>query len=133
MQTGSTKRSRKAVQILSYDSPGGQPTITYGDVAKTSSGQKKPRKVPETDPEKMTLQGLNASIRSKMVKYHDALNTANNALDDYNASIETIESYCLAYPSYAEQPKNYINYLNHIKDSIDGEFCFLLSTFLSSL
>jgi len=106
--------------------------VVYQDATK-SSGQKKARKVPETDPEKMTLQGLNASIRSKMNKYHDALNTANNSLDDYNASIETIESYCKAYPSYAEQPKNYISYLNHIKDNIDGGVCFLLSTFLSSL
>jgi len=116
------------VQVLSYDSPGGQPTVVYQDAAKSSS-QKKPRKVPETDPEKMTLQGLNASIRSKMNKYHEALNTANTSLEDYNASIQTIESYCETYPSYAEKPKFYITYLNYIKERMDGEFVLFYQPF----
>ena len=116
------------MQLLSFDSPGGQPTVVYQDASKSSS-QKKARKVPETDPEKMTLQGLNASIRSKMNKYHDALNTANNSLDDYKSSIETIESYCQAYPSYAEKPKFYITYLNYIKERIDGEFVLFYQPF----
>ena len=62
--------------------------------------------------------------RSKMNKYHEALNSVNTSQADYDASIATIESYCEAYPSYAEKPKNYIVYLNHIKTKIEGELCF---------
>ena len=59
-----------------------------------------------------------------MNKYHEALNSVNTSQADYDASIATIESYCEAYPSYAEKPKNYIVYLNHIKSTLCGELCF---------
>lgn len=79
----------------------------------------------------MTLQGLNSSIRSKMTKYHEALETRLNAKTDYEDALKQIESYCQAYPSYAEKPKNFMTYMDYIKQNINRK-CVLLSNLLSS-